>query len=156
VAGSAVKGWPKACPVAKVAKDFSMFSLERPGVPWLRTFRRGCTEHHQGTALRHGVTNRTGAGENLARLADMAIVMTSEASRPVAMADIVRIGRPVDFHCGKDVSCVYGEDGIYGLVNLSFLILHDLWVVLGVIFFDRLLDFVVYVLMIAILFYQCV
>lgn len=102
------------------------------------------------------MTNRTGTGEHLARLADMAIVMTSEASRPVAVADIVRVGLPVDFHCGKDVSVVNGEDGIYGLVNLSFLILHDLRVVPGVIFFDRLLDFVADVLMIAILFYQCV
>ena len=153
MAGSAVKGWPKACPVAKVAKDFSMFSLERPGMPWLQTLRRSRTEHHQGTALRHGVTNRTGAGENLARLADMAIVMTSEASRPVAMADIVRIGRPVDFHCGKDVSIVNGEDGIYGLVNLGFLILHDLRIVLGIVCFNRLPNCLVYVVLIVILFY---
>ena len=102
------------------------------------------------------MTNRARAGEHFARLTYMAVVMTSEASGPVTVSDVVWIGRPVNFHRGKDVSVVNGEDGIYGLFNLGFLILHNFRVVPGIISFDRLPDFFVDVLMIVILFYQCV
>jgi hypothetical protein len=45
----------------------------------------------------------------------MAIVMASEATRPVAVTDVVRISRPVYFHGREDITVINPEDGTHRL-----------------------------------------
>jgi hypothetical protein len=111
VTGNAVQRGSVACPVAKVAEDPFVRSLKRPWVPRLRTCRCRRSEGKEGPALRHRVAHGACAGEYFARLTDMAIVMASEAARPIAVANVVGIGRPVYFHGWEDITVVNPEDG---------------------------------------------
>ena len=104
--------------------------------------------------MREGVTNGTGAGKHLTLLAYMAIVMTSKTPWPVAVTDVVGIGRPVYLHGGEDVPLINREDRGSGLVNLGFLILEDVREVFGVVPFNKLPDFLIGILLVLIVFHQ--
>ena len=71
------------------------------------------------------MANGAGARKDFAVLAYVTIIMASETSGPVAVTNIVGIGRPVHFHGREDVSFVNGRNRIDRLVNLDFLILED-------------------------------
>lgn len=100
------------------------------------------------------MTDRARACEDLAGLACMAIIVTSEASRPIAVADIIGIGCPIYLHVREDVSVINSENSIDGLVDQGFLILDNHWEVFGIICFDSMPDGLVYALLIIIVFDQ--
>lgn len=102
------------------------------------------------------MTDKARAGEYLTRLAYMTVVMTSKTSRPVTVAYVVRIGRPVHLHGREDISAIDSDDGVNGLVDLGFLIPEDFWEVSGIVGLNRLLNGFFYILLIAVVFHQCV
>ena len=106
--------------------------------------------------MRIGVANRAGTCENLAGLADMTIIMASKATGPVAVADVVRIGRPVYFHGGKYIPVVDSKDTVDGLINLSLLTFENIGEIFGVIFFDKLAYFFTYVVFSIVVFDQSI
>ena len=114
-------------------------------MPGPQAGRRGAAQGSQGSPLRIGVTNGAGACQNFACLTDMAIVVASEATGPVAVADVVRVGRPVYLHGGKDIPVVNGKDTVDGLINLSLLTFENIGEMFGVIFFGKLAYFFTYV-----------
>ena len=111
VTGYTVQWGPVTCLVAKVAEDPFVRSLKRPRMPRLRTCRCRRSEGKERAALRHRVTHRACAGEHFARLTYMAIVVASEAARPVTVADVIGISRPVYFHGREDITAINREDG---------------------------------------------
>jgi hypothetical protein len=100
------------------------------------------------------VANGAGARKDFALLAYMAIIMTSETSRPVAVTDIVGVGRPVHFHGREDVPIVNCRNRIDRLVNLGFLIFEDVREVFGVIPFNKLTDSLFRAVLILVIFHQ--
>ena len=92
--------------------------------------------------MRRRVAHRACAGEHFARLTYMAVVMTSEASGPVTVSDVVWIGRPVYHHGWKNIPVVNRNDGIGGLIDLSLLTFENIREMFGIILFDRLAYFV--------------
>ena len=88
-------------------------------MPGAQTGRCGGAQGCQRSPLRIGVANRAGACQNFAGLTDMAIIMASKAAGPVAVTDVVWIGRPVYLHGEKNISVINGENGVDGMVDLS-------------------------------------
>ena len=60
-------------------------------------------------------------------------VMAAETSRRIEMADVVRIGIPLDFHCREEVSLVNILHALHGLLDGGGLILCNFRVIFGVI-----------------------
>ena len=150
----AVEGRPVTCPVAEVAEGRSVLSLQRPRMPGSQADGRGCPEGREWPTLRESVANGAGARKDFALLAYMAIIMTSETSGPVAVTNIVGVGRPVHLHGREDISFVNCRNRIDRLVNLGFLILEDVWEVFGVVPFNKLTDSLLGVLLIFVIFHQ--
>jgi hypothetical protein len=153
VTGDTVERRSVACPVAKVAKDFSVFSLQRPRVPRFLADRRGGPQRQESSARGYGMTDGTRAREDLSCLVDMAIVMTPEASGPVTVAYIVGIGCPANLHGWEDISVINSNDGAEGLVDKGLLILENVGIVFGIVRFDNLPHCFFYVLLIVVVFY---
>jgi len=150
----AVERWPVTCPVAEAAEDRGMSTLQRPRMPGFQADGRGCPEGREWPTLRESVANGAGARKDFALLAYMAIIMTSETSGPVAVTDIVGIGRPVHLHGREDVSFVNGKNRIDRLVNLGFLIFEDVREVFGIVPFNKLTDSLLGALLILVVFHQ--
>ena len=93
------------------------------------------------------MANRAGACQNFAGLADMSIVMASKATGPVAVTDVVRIGRPIYLHGGKDIPVINGKDAVDRLIHLSLLTFENIGESFGVIFFNELAYFVTRILL---------
>ena len=156
VAGDTVERRPVACPMAKAAEDPLVGSFKRPGVPGLRTRGGSRSEGKKGSTLWHGVAHRARTGEHLSGLVHMVVVMAPEATRPVAVPNVVGVSCPVHLHGGKDVTTVYGENRVDRLVNFSSLPLENIRVILGVISFDEETHAVLDFISILIIFHQCI
>ena len=102
------------------------------------------------------MADRTVVGEHLSRLVHMLVIMASEAAGPVAVPDIVGIGRPVYLHCGKYVTIVDGENSVDRLRDFGFLTLEDIRVILGIIPFDEQTQFFLDLISILVIFHQCI
>ncbi len=156
VTGNTVQRGPVTCPVTKVAEDLFVHSLKRPWVPGLCTCRCRCSEGEERAALRRRVAHRACAGKHLARLTYMAIVMASEASRPVAVANIIGISRPVYFHGWEDITLINPEDGVHCPVQISLLIREDLGEIFCIIGFDKVAHLFIDVLLLPVIFAQSI
>jgi hypothetical protein len=136
--------------MAKGAENLFMFAFQRPRMPGLFTGRRRSPEGKKGAALGNGVADRTRARQNLSCVTHMAIIVTSETSGPISMADVVGISFPVDLHGRKDIQVINDRDSLDGLINQGFLIPKNLWIVLGIIFLNEFLHGLMYIFLIAI------
>lgn len=154
--GNAVEGRPVTCPVAEVAEGRSVLSLQRPRMPGSQADGRRCPKGREWPTLRESVANGACARKDFALLAYMAIIMTSETSGPVAVTDIVGVGRPVHLHGREDVSFVNGKNRVDRLVNLGFLIFEDIRKVFGVVPFNKLTDPFLGALLILVIFHQSI
>jgi hypothetical protein len=152
--GDAVKRWPVTCLVAEAAENRGVLSLQRPRMPGSQTNGCGCPKGGKWPTLRKSVANGAGARKDGAILVYVAIIVTSKTSGPVAVADIVGIGRPVYLHGRKDVSFINDTNRIDRLVNLSLLIFEDVREMFGVIPFNKLTDPFLRVLLIFVIFHQ--
>ena len=150
----AVERRPVTCPVAEAAEDRGVSAFQGPRMPGSQADGRGCPEGRKWPALRESVANGAGAREDFAVLAYMAIIMTSETSGPVAVTDIVGVGRPVHLHGREDVSFVNGKNRIDRFVNLGFLIFEDVRKMFGVVPFNKLTDSFLGALLILVIFHQ--
>jgi hypothetical protein len=156
VTGDAVQWRPVACPVAKAAEDPIVGSFKRPWVPRLWASGGSGSEGKERSALRHRVAHGACNGEHLSGLVHMVVIMAPEASGPIAVAYVVRIGRPVYLHGGKDVSTVNGENSIDCLGNFSFLTLENIRIIPGIISFDEQTHLVLDFIGILVIFHQCI
>ncbi len=147
VARDTIQRWPVPCTMAEVTKDLGVCAFERPRMPGLRGHGRRAPKWQKRPPLRNGVTHGARIRENLTRFAHMVVVVTSEAPRPVTVADVIRIGCPVHLHRWEDVSIVDGKDGIDGLIDLGLLSLHNFREVLGIKRFDQLANLVTHILL---------
>jgi len=150
----AVERWPVTCPVAEVAEDRGVSAFQGPRMPGSQADGRGCPEGSEWPALRESVANGAGARKDFAVLAYMAIIMTSETSGPVAVTDIVGVGRPVHLHGLEDVSLINGKNRTDRLVNLGSLVFKDVREVFGVVPFNKLTDSLPGVLLVFVIFHQ--
>lgn len=132
-----VERWPKTCPVTEVAEDRGMSALQRPRMPGSRAGGRKGPERHKRPPLGDRMANRTGSGENLTGLVHVMAVVASETPWPVTMTYVMGIGCPVDFHSEENAAVENGRNGIDGLIDLSFSIFKNLWVMFGVVLFNR-------------------
>ena len=152
MARNAVQRWSVARLVAEVAEDPFVFSFNRPWMPWFGTGRCGCSEREQRPALWHRVANRAYTGEYLARLTNMSIIMASETTRTVAMAYVVGIGCPVYLHGWEDISVINGGDVVNGLIEQALLMFQDIRGLFSVVFFDKSMYFIPYLLSFIVIF----
>ena len=152
VARNTVQRGPVACPVAKVTKDPFMRSLQRPGMPRLCTCRRRRPERKERTTLGRGVAYGACAGEHLARLIYVAIVMASETTGPVAVANVIGISRPVYFHGWEDITAVNPEDSCHRPIKFGFLIREGLRVIFCIVAFEGMAHLLVNILLIPVFF----
>ena len=149
-----VEGRPVTCPVAEAAEDCGVSAFQGPRVPGSQADGCGCPEGREWPALGKSVANGAGARKDFALLAYMTIIMTSETSGPVAVTDIVGVGRPVHLHGLEDVSFVNGKNRVDRLVNLGFLILEDVREVFGEVPLNKLTDSFLRALLILVIFHQ--
>ena len=99
VAGNTVQRRPVACPVAEVAQDSGVLSLQGPRVPGHAARGRGGPQRKKRSALGDGMTNRTRARKDLSQFhVPVTVIVTSEATRPITVAYIAWIGSPIDVH----------------------------------------------------------
>jgi hypothetical protein len=120
-------------------------------MPWLGSGRWCSPEGKKGAALGNGVADRTRARQNFACIAYMAIIVTSETSGPISMADVVGISFPVDLHGRKNIQVINDQDSLDGLINQDFFVPENLWIILSIIFLNKFLNGLMYVFLIAII-----
>ena len=98
MAGSAGCRRSVSGPMTEVAEDLLVLALQRKGMPRFLAGHNSSPEGQKRAALWHSVADGAGLDERFAGLVLVETVMASEAPGPVAMADVVRVRRPVDVH----------------------------------------------------------
>jgi hypothetical protein len=119
-------------------------------MPWLRSGWRRSPEGKKGASLGNGVADWTRACQNFAFITYMAIIVTSETSGPISMADVVGISFPVNLHGRKNIQVINDQDSLDGLINQDFFVPKNLWIILSIIFLNKFLNGLMYVFLIAI------